>query len=43
MSRLTVIAGPTAVGKGTVVKWILEQDPSIEVSVSATTRSPRPG
>ena len=43
MSRLTVIAGPTAVGKGTVVKWLLEKDPSIEVSVSATTRSPRPG
>jgi guanylate kinase len=43
MTRLTVIAGPTAVGKGTVVRWILAEDPSIKVSVSATTRDPRPG
>lgn len=43
MSRLTVIAGPTAVGKGTVVRWILETNPEIQVSVSATTREPRPG
>jgi len=43
MSRLTVIAGPTAVGKGTVVRWLLDNDPNIQVSVSATTRSPRPG
>lgn len=43
MNRLTVIAGPTAVGKGTVVRWLLEQDPNIQVSVSATTRAPRPG
>lgn len=43
MSRLTVIAGPTAVGKGTVVRRILESNPEIELSVSATTRLPRPG
>ena len=43
MTRLTVIAGPTAVGKGTVVRWILAKDPSIQVSISATTRQPRPG
>jgi len=43
MSRLTVIAGPTAVGKGTVVRRILETHPEIELSVSATTRNPRPG
>jgi len=43
MSRLTVIAGPTAVGKGTVVRWILENHPDIQLSVSATTRGPRPG
>lgn len=43
MSRLTVIAGPTAVGKGTVVRWILDTHPEIQVSVSATTREPRPG
>jgi len=43
MSRLTVIAGPTAVGKGTVVRRIRELHPAIELSVSATTRLPRPG
>jgi guanylate kinase len=43
MTRLTVIAGPTAVGKGTVVRHLLEHNPEILVSVSATTRSPRVG
>jgi guanylate kinase len=43
MARLTVIAGPTAVGKGTVVRRILEKHPDIALSVSATTRLPRPG
>lgn len=43
MTRLTVIAGPTAVGKGTVVAEILKRHPEIKVSVSATTREPRPG
>jgi len=43
MTKLTVIAGPTAVGKGTVVRHILEQNPEILVSVSATTRLPRSG
>lgn len=43
MERLTVIAGPTAVGKGTVVRHILSHFPEIRVSVSATTRPPRPG
>lgn len=43
MGKLTVIAGPTAVGKGTVVRRILETHPDIELSVSATTRLPRPG
>jgi len=42
-ARLTVIAGPTAVGKGTVVKHILENYPDVALSVSATTRAPRPG
>ena len=41
--RLTVLAGPTAVGKGTVTAWIREHHPEIWISVSATTRSPRPG
>ena len=40
---LTVIAGPTAVGKGTVVEYIKEHFPDVHLSVSATTRKPRPG
>jgi guanylate kinase len=43
MTRLTVIAGPTAVGKGTVVKHLVQENPEILLSVSATTRSPRTG
>ncbi len=42
-NHLIVLAGPTAVGKGTVVKYILEHYPNVHLSVSATTRSPRPG
>jgi guanylate kinase len=41
--RLTVLSGPTAVGKGTVVARLAEQHPGIFVSVSVTTRPPRPG
>ncbi len=41
--RLTVLAGPTAVGKGTITAWIREHHPEVWVSVSATTRAPRPG
>jgi len=43
MTKLTVIAGPTAVGKGTVVRRIMEIDPAVQLSVSVTTREPRPG
>ena len=42
-SRLVVLAGPTAVGKGTVSAYIRTHYPEIELSVSATTRAPRPG
>lgn len=42
-SRLVVLAGPTAVGKGTVAAHIKEHHPEIHLSVSATTRAPRPG
>ncbi len=42
-SRLIVLAGPTAVGKGTVAAYIKEHHPEIHLSVSATTRKPRPG
>ena len=43
VGRLVVVAGPTAVGKGTVVSKIRELYPSARLSVSATTRVPRPG
>ena len=42
-SRVVVLAGPTAVGKGTVVTRILQDFPDVHMSVSATTRAPRPG
>jgi len=42
-SRLVVLAGPTAVGKGTVSSYIREHVPDVQLSVSATTRGPRPG
>lgn len=42
-SRLVVLAGPTAVGKGTVSRHIREQYPDVLLSVSATTRPPRVG
>ena len=42
-SRLVVLAGPTAVGKGTVAAHIRDHHPEILLSVSATTRPPRPG
>lgn len=40
--RLTVLAGPTAVGKGTLVAELRRRHPDLFVSVSATTRAPRP-
>jgi guanylate kinase len=42
-TRLTVLAGPTAVGKGSVASDIRENHPEVWISVSATTRAPRPG
>ncbi|MGO1316036.1 MAG: guanylate kinase [Cellulomonadaceae bacterium] len=42
-SRLTVLAGPTAVGKGTVSADLRRRYPEVWLSVSATTRDPRPG
>jgi guanylate kinase len=41
--RLVVLAGPTAVGKGTVSTFIRENHPDVLLSISATTRPPRPG
>ena len=42
-SRLTVLAGPTAVGKGTVAAAVRDNYPDVWISVSVTTRMPRPG
>lgn len=43
MARLTVITGPSGVGKGTLVGKLLQRHPEIWLSVSATTRAPRQG
>ena len=40
---LIVLAGPAGVGKGTLVRWLLDNADGYSLSVSATTRSPRPG
>ena len=40
---LVVVSGPSGVGKSTVVAQALALDPTIWLSVSATTRAPRPG
>jgi guanylate kinase len=42
-TRLTVLSGPSGVGKGTVVTALARQVPHLWVSVSVTTRFPRPG
>lgn len=39
---VTVLTGPSGVGKGTVVSRLIQQHPEIWLSVSVTTRSPRP-
>jgi guanylate kinase len=41
--RLVVLAGPTAVGKGTVSAFVRDHFPEVWLSVSVTTRTPRPG
>ena len=41
--RLLVVSGPSGAGKDTVVKYLMEAHPEIEISVSATTRAMRPG
>jgi guanylate kinase len=43
LSRVFVITGPSGVGKGTLIRTLLERVPELELSVSATTRRPRPG
>ena len=43
VSRVFVITGPSGVGKGTLIKRLRERFPSLELSISATTRQPRQG
>jgi guanylate kinase len=40
---LFVVSGPSGVGKGTVVRRLLQLNPNLTLSISATTRRPRPG
>jgi guanylate kinase len=43
VARVFVITGPSGVGKGTLIRGLMERLPQLELSVSATTRPPRPG
>ncbi len=43
MSRVFVITGPSGVGKGTLISGLMKELPQLQLSVSATTRAPRPG
>jgi guanylate kinase len=42
-AKVFVITGPSGVGKGTLIKELLQRVPDLELSVSATTRAPREG
>jgi guanylate kinase len=42
-AKVFVITGPSGVGKGTLIKRLLEREPNLALSVSATTRQPREG
>jgi guanylate kinase len=43
VAKIFVITGPSGVGKGTLIRGLLDRVPELELSVSATTRAPRPG
>jgi guanylate kinase len=43
VARVFVITGPSGVGKGTLIRTLRERLPELALSVSATTRDPRPG
>jgi guanylate kinase len=43
VSGILVITGPSGVGKGTLIRLLLDRFPGMALSVSATTRAPRPG
>lgn len=41
--RIVIVSGPSGVGKGTVLRQVMEKNPRLKFSVSATTRAIRPG
>ncbi|MBD2359997.1 guanylate kinase [Anabaena minutissima FACHB-250] len=43
LGKLIVLTGPSGVGKGTLMRSLLQRHPELYYSVSATTRTPRPG
>ena len=43
MANVFVITGPSGVGKGTLIRGLMDRVPELQLSVSATTRAPRPG
>jgi guanylate kinase len=43
VARVFVITGPSGVGKGTLIRGLMQRVPGLHLSVSATTRAPRPG
>jgi guanylate kinase len=43
VARVFVITGPSGVGKGTLIRGLMERLPRLELAVSATTRAPRAG
>jgi guanylate kinase len=43
LARAVVITGPSGVGKGTLIRHLLDRIPELQLAVSATTRGPRPG
>ncbi|MHB1810133.1 MAG: hypothetical protein ACYCU0_12700, partial [Solirubrobacteraceae bacterium] len=43
LARVFVITGPSGVGKGTLIAALMKRIPRLELSISATTRRPRPG
>jgi guanylate kinase len=43
VAKVFVITGPSGVGKGTLIRALVDRIPSLDLSVSATTRAPRPG
>jgi guanylate kinase len=40
---LFIVSGPSGVGKGTIVRELVAREPAVRLSVSVTTRAPRPG